>query len=125
MVRTSYAKSRPVHNRYLVRERDRSLLMEFGRVAAAILVVGTALLGYTWLHLSLLESGYAVGDLQQRLVELERRERHLRLEAAYLSSPARLEKWAVEELGMAAPRLDQMHFIHDEGPPGRGRGVLQ
>ncbi len=110
-MRTSYAKSRPVHNRYLVRERDRSLLVDLARVAGAILVVGSALLGYTWLHLGLIENGYAVGELQQKIVELERRERHLRLEAAYLASPPRLEAWAVEHLGMSAPELDQMIFV--------------
>ena len=121
----SYLKSRPVNNRYLVRERDRSLLFDLARVTVAVLVVGSALLGYTFMHLTLLEGGYSVGELQQRVVELDRRERHLRLEAAYLASPARLEAWAVNHLGMVPPRLEQIHFIEVNGSrPAAERGHL-
>ncbi|MDX1631521.1 MAG: cell division protein FtsL [Thermoanaerobaculia bacterium] len=115
-MKTPYTTAREVRNRYLVRVRDRKRLRELARVAVAVLLVGAALLGYTWLHLRLLEGGYRVEQLQGRLHELERLERHLRLEAAYLASPQRIEARAVEELGMTQPGFDQMIFVSGDGP---------
>jgi cell division protein FtsL len=109
-LKTPYLLPRPPRNRYLVRERDRRRMHELARVAIAILVVGLALLGYTWVHLELLGSGYRVEGLEQRLHELERRQRHLRLEEAYLSNPQRVETHALKELGMKPPELGQLLF---------------
>ncbi|HXT50362.1 MAG TPA: cell division protein FtsL [Thermoanaerobaculia bacterium] len=109
-LKTPYLLPRPPRNRYLVRQRDRRRMRELGRVAVAVLVVGVALLGYTWLHLELLGSGYRVDTLETKLHELERRERHLRLEEAYLSSPQRVEARASKELGMKPPELAQLLF---------------
>lgn len=116
-MKTPYVTARPVRNRYLVRERDRRRLLEMGQVTVAVLLVGVALLAYTWLHLRLLGSGYRVENLQRELHELERLERHMSLEAAYLSSPARVENRALTELGMDRPRLDQMLFIPSQEAP--------
>jgi cell division protein FtsL len=93
------------------------------RVGLAIVVVGLALLGYTWLHLELLGSGYRVEVLEQRLHELERRERHLRLEEAYLSSPQRVEARASKELGMKPPELDQLMFAGTTRPAASHEGT--
>ena len=121
-LKTPYLLPRPPRNRYLVRQRDRRRMRELGRVGVAVLVVGLALLGYTWLHLELLGSGYRVDGLETRLHELERRERHLRLEEAYLSSPQRVEARASKELGMRPPELSQLVFAAvDRGEVGRGR----
>jgi cell division protein FtsL len=115
-VKTPYALAQPPRNRHLVRERDRRRMRELLRMGAAILVVGVALLGYTWLHLQLLGSGYRIESLEQRLQELERRERHLRLEEAYLASPQRVEGRATSELGMRPPELKQMVFVSGDAP---------
>lgn len=112
-MKTPYLLPRPPRNRYLVRQRDRRRLRELLRVALAIVVVGVALLGYTWLHLESLGGGYRVEGLEQRLHELERRERHLRLEEAYLSSPQRVETRASKQLGMKPPELGQLLFAGD------------
>ncbi|HET9767177.1 MAG TPA: cell division protein FtsL [Thermoanaerobaculia bacterium] len=109
-MKTPYLLPRPPRNRYLVRQRDRRRMRELGRVGVAVLVVGLALLGYTWVHLELLGSGYRVDGLETKLHELERRERHLRLEEAYLSSPQRVEARASKELGMKPPELAQLVF---------------
>jgi cell division protein FtsL len=91
-------------------------MRELLRLGAAILVVGLSLLGYTWLHLELLGSGYRIEALEQRLAELRRRERHLRLEEAYLASPQRVEGRATRELGMRPPELSQLVFVAGERP---------
>ena len=119
-MKTPYLLPRPPRNRYLVRQRDHRRMRELRRVAAAIVVVGLALLGYTWLHLELLGSGYRVQGFEQRLQELQRRQRHLRLEEAYLSSPQRVEARASKELGMRAPELGQLLFAENEAPAGSG-----
>ncbi len=121
-LKTPYLLPRPPRNRYLVRQRDRRRMHELLRVALAILVVGLALLGYTWLHLELLGSGYRVEGLETRLHELERRERHLRLEEAYLSSPQRVEARASKELGMKPPELGQLLFA-GAAPAAAGDGT--
>jgi cell division protein FtsL len=113
-VKTPYLLTQPPRNRHLVRQRDRRRMRELLRMGAAILVVGLAFLGYTWLHLELLGSGYRIEALEQQLNELERRQRHLRLEAAYLASPQRIESRATGELGMRAPELSQLVFVSAE-----------
>jgi cell division protein FtsL len=115
-LKTPYTIARPPRNRYLVRERDRRRLRELVRLGVAIVVVGSALIGYTWLHMELLASGYRIEGLEQRLHELRRRERHLRLEEAHLASPERVERWATEELGMRPPELPQLVFVTEGGP---------
>jgi cell division protein FtsL len=115
-LKTPYTVARPPRNRYLVRERDRRRLRELVRLGLAILVVGLTLIGYTWVHMELLGSGYRIEGLEQRLHELRRRERHLRLEEAHLASPERVERWATAELGMRPPELAQLTFVSEEGP---------
>lgn len=118
-MKTPYLLPRQAHNRTLVRQRKLRHWRELVRVALAILVVGVALLGYTWLHLESLGSGYRVEGLEQRLHELARRERHLRLEEAYLSSPQRVETRASKELGMRPPELGQLLFSGVENGDAR------
>ena len=110
MVRSAYAVRRPVVNAYLVRERDRRRLREFGWVLLATLPLGLALLAYTWLQLEVLRTGYRIETLERRVHQLTQTERELRLEAAYLASPARLEERAQGELGLQPPTLEQMVF---------------
>jgi cell division protein FtsL len=109
-MRTSYAVRRSVDNDYLVREQDRRRHRELGRVLLVVLPLGLLLLGYTWVHLEVLDAGFEIRALERRLHELDRQERQLRLDAAYLASPQRVERRAVEELGMAPPRPDQVIF---------------
>jgi cell division protein FtsL len=106
----AYAVRRPVVNTYLVRERDRRLVRELALVLLVVLSLGGGLLGYTWMHLEVLGTGYRIDALEKRLVELNREERELRLEASYRASPQQVERRAVDELGMQAPALEQVIF---------------
>ena len=101
----AYAVRRPVVNSYLVRERDRRLLRELAVVLLVVLSLGGGLLGYTWIHLEVLRTGYRIDELDTQLVALSRRERELRLEAAYWASPQLVEKRAVDELRMQPPAI--------------------
>jgi len=109
-MRSTYAVRRPVENDFLVREQDRRHLKELVRVLLVVIPLGLVLLGYTWVHLQVLDAAYEIRSLERTLHDLDRQERQLRLDAAYLASPQRIEQRAVDELGMAPPRPEQMVF---------------
>jgi hypothetical protein len=112
----AYTVRRPVVNAYLVRERDRRRLRELGLVLAAVFPLGLGLLAYTWLQLETLRVGYRIETLERRSHQLQQVERQLRLEAAYLANPARLAERAADDLGLAAPRLEQVLFLQEIAP---------
>ena len=103
-------------NSFLVRERDRKRLRELMSVVLIILPLAVALLATIWIHLEVLGVGYRIDDHEDRLHVLSRGERQLRLEAAYLTSPERIERLAIEELGMKAPTLDGLLFAEELEP---------
>ncbi|HUP43472.1 MAG TPA: hypothetical protein VM599_09700 [Thermoanaerobaculia bacterium] len=106
----SYTVHRPVANEYLVRERDRRRLRELVHVVLVLAPVALALTAFTWTHLQVLDAGYRIAELEGRRHELDRRESRLRLEAAYLASPALIERRARAELAMRPPALDELVF---------------
>jgi cell division protein FtsL len=109
-LRNAYAFTRPVVNTYLVRERDRRRWRELALVLVGVFCLGGGLLAYTWIHLEMTRTGYHIDKLERELTEQTRKERQLRLEAAYLASPSQIERRAVGELGMQAPVLEQVVF---------------
>jgi cell division protein FtsL len=116
MTASPYVVRRPVVNDYLVRERDRRRVRELLRLLLLVAPLGLALLAYTWIHLESLDAGFRIRGLEQELHGLERRDRQLRLEAAWLKSPGRVEDLAETELGLAPPRPDQVVFWTGEAP---------
>lgn len=112
-MKTGYALHRPVLNSYLVRERDRRRWREVGAVLLCVLPLAAALLSYTWIHLEVVETGYEIERMERQLEALLDDERRLRLEAARLESPARLEQLATERLGLARPQLGQVLFLEE------------
>jgi hypothetical protein len=111
-MRGAYAERRPVVNAWLVRERDRRILRELAWVVAAVVPVGVALLGYTWLQHETLKTGYRIEALERRAHQLAQVERQLRLEAAHLAHPGRLAA-AAAELGLQPPTIDQVIFLEE------------
>lgn len=109
--RSAYALHRPVANEYLVRERDRRRLRDLGKVVLVLAPLALALSAFTWVHLQVLDAGYRIDRLEHELHALERDESRLRLEAAYLSNPKRIERRARRELDMRPPEVDQLVFV--------------
>jgi cell division protein FtsL len=107
---SAYAFRRPVANTYLVRERDRRLRRELLSVVAVVLSLGGGLLGYTWMHLELLNTGYRIVALEREQRDLAQEERRLNLETAYLASPQQIESRAARQLGMQSPATEQVVF---------------
>lgn len=97
---SAYAYHRAVENSWLVRQRDRRRRREQLRVLLYLLPLAAALVGYTWLHVRVLDVGYEIGGLERRLVELDRRRGELALEVAQRSSLPAVEGRAAEELGL-------------------------
>lgn len=116
MTASPYLVRRSVENDFLVRERDRRRVRELLRLLLLVVPLGLVLLAYTWIHLEALDAGFRIRGLEQELHELERRERQLRLEAAWLKSPGRVEELAGSELGLAPPKPQQVVFWTGEAP---------
>jgi len=105
-----YAPRRPVVNSYLVRERDRRRLRELVWVVVILAPLAIGLLGHIWLRIEQVRVGYRIELLERQLHRSEQNERQLRLEAAYLASPARVGERAAAVLGMGSPTLAQLVF---------------
>lgn len=109
-MKTAYAYRRPVDNAYLVRERDRRRLRELVLLLAALLPLGVGLLTYTWVHNEVIETGYAIRELEDELAGKTRELEQLRVEAEFLASPDQVERRAAEELGMVRPQVSHVLF---------------
>ncbi len=110
-MRRAYAIRRPVDNAFLVRQRDRKMLRELLGFVLLTVILGGALLAYTWIHIEILRTGYRVDDLEKKLHQVEEQERFFRLELARHSHPQRIEERARKELGLREPSLDQTLFF--------------
>lgn len=108
-----YIASRSIENFYLVRERDRRHVRELVLLVFGLVPVALALLAYTWIHLEVRKYGYRIEEQERRFEVLQHRERRLRLEYSFLSSPDRIEGLAASQLGMVTPRLEQMIFLEE------------
>jgi cell division protein FtsL len=82
-------------------------------VLLAVLPAAAALMGYVWLNLELIDIGYEVHRLERTLRQEDRRQRELLVEAAYLTSPHRVQTLATQELGMVPAALDQLVFLEE------------
>jgi cell division protein FtsL len=109
-VKSAYSIRRPVANAFLVRERDRKLRCDLLSVLAVALPLSAAVLAYVGISSQLWDVGYEVLRLEQTLDERLEAERRLKLEAATLARPARIEELATEELGLSPLDLDSVVF---------------
>ena len=109
-MRTSYVVRQPVDNRYLVRERDRKRLRELGWVLLATVPLALALIGYVWVNLELLHSGYEIHGLEAELHEAQRSLSVLQLEEAYQTGAGRLAERGAE-LGLGPPSAERQLWL--------------
>jgi cell division protein FtsL len=70
------------------------------RRAMAVLLIVAALLLYVGGKVKIVQLGYQLEALEKEKLDLERENSALRIEAASLSSPARIEEIALKRLGM-------------------------
>jgi cell division protein FtsL len=80
-----------------------------GGLVAAV-AVGCALF-YVWTRLQVVSWGYKISRSTARQAELRQTNRELRIEAASLRSPGRIETIARRRLGLEFARPDQIRVV--------------
>jgi cell division protein FtsL len=112
-----YAIKKDVRNNAIVREIDEARQRELWRsVAVGVVLVGV-LLFWAWQHFELLRHGYRIGQMQQERAAENEVNRQLRLEIETLRAPDRIERLALEELGMVAPGRDAAILVERAAAP--------
>jgi cell division protein FtsL len=80
------------------------------------------LLFSAWQHFELIRHGYRLEEMQRARATEEEIKRHLTLEIETLRARQRIEKLAIEQLGMVAPATDEAIVIErivPADPPAR------
>ncbi len=98
-----YAIRKDVRNNPIVREIDEERHKELWQSVGIGVVLVLVLMFSAWQHFELLRHGYEVEQMQHERAAEDEINRHLRLEIETLRAPQRIEKLAVERLGMKAP----------------------
>ena len=105
-----------------VRNVDRGRHREMGlSVAFASLLVG-ALLLVAWEHSQWRELEFERGRLHQEREASETENRHLRLELETLRAPDRIERLALQDLNLVAPKETEavvLQLVRDAATPSR------
>jgi cell division protein FtsL len=73
------------------------------------LIVGSLI--YVWSRIRVIQTGYEISQTVKAGRSLSEENKRLKVEAAALKSYARIEKIAVQELGMSKPKLHQVVVI--------------
>jgi len=117
-----YAIRKDVRNNPIVREvderRHRELWSSLGVGVVLVLVVMFS----AWQHFELLRHGYQLDEMKRQIAAEEEVRQHLRLENETLRAPQRIERLAIERLGMVAPTSDDavvLERVLPAEPPAR------
>lgn len=112
-----YAIRKDVRNNPIVREVDERRQRELWKsVGIGVLFVGVLMLS-AWHHFELLRRGYQLEQLQRDRAGEAEINRHLRLEIETLRAPQRIEKLAIERLGMVEPGVEDAIVLERVVPP--------
>ena len=101
-----YAIRKDVRNNPIVREVDEGRQQDLWQSIGMGCVLVLVLLFSAWQHFELLRHGYRLDEMQRERAVEEEINRHLRLEIETLRAPQRIEKLALEQMGMVAPGMD-------------------
>jgi cell division protein FtsL len=96
-----------IDNSRLVKAADPSRAREMRSFACAMAFLLSLALIYGWQHFSSIEYGYRLEAQKQQVQQLEEQNRELRLTAAQLADPARIDTMA-RSLGLTAPHPGQV-----------------
>jgi cell division protein FtsL len=99
--------SKKIDNSRLVKATDLARGREMRSFAIAMAFLLSLALIYGWQHFSAIEYGYRLESQKQQVQQLEEQNRELRLTAAQLADPARIDTMA-RAYGLAAPRPGQV-----------------
>ncbi|MGD9901930.1 MAG: cell division protein FtsL [Vicinamibacterales bacterium] len=117
-----YAIRKDVRNNPIVREvderRQRELWSSLGVGVVLLLVVMFS----AWQHFELIRHGYQLDEMKRQIAAEEDVRQHLRLETETLRAPQRIERLAIDRLGMVAPTSDDavvLERVLPSEPPAR------
>src|SRR4026209_2451430 len=112
-----YAIKKDVRKNPIVREVDRERHREMWRSTLIGVVLVLVLMFSAWQHFELLRHGYRLEQMQRERAAEAEINRHLKLEIETLRAPQRIEKLAIERLGMVAPTADEAIVLERVTPP--------
>jgi cell division protein FtsL len=98
-----YEIRKDVRNNQIVREIDEQRQRELWTSLGIFSLLVSVLLFSAWQHFELLRHGYRIEQVQRDRADEDDINRHLRLELETLRAPQRIEKLAIQRLGMVAP----------------------
>ena len=98
-----YEIRKDFRNNPIVREVDERRLRDLWTSLGIGVALVTVLLFSAWQHFELLRHGYKLEQMQRDRSAENDINRHLRLEMETLGAPQRIEKLAIERLGMVSP----------------------
>ena len=123
-----YAIRKDVRNTTIVSEVDERKHRELWTSLAIGTVLVVVVMFDAWQHFELIRQGYAIEALQKARAEEEEASRHLRLEAATLRAPQRIERLAATRLGMSVPKAADtivLERVLPAEPPARSVVALR
>jgi len=86
-----------------------------------VLVIVAALLLYVGGKVKIVQLGYQIEALEKEKSDLERENRSLRIEAASLSSPARIEEIALKRLGLVRIAKENLIVVKRQSQQQRAK----
>ena len=98
-----YEIRKDFRNNPIVREVDERRLRDLWTSLGIGVALVTVLLFSAWQHFELLRHGYKLEQMQRDRAAENDINRHLRLEMETLGAPQRIEKLAIDRLGMVSP----------------------
>lgn len=109
MVKTGFGKGafpRQMGVEFAARRLD---LIRFLMICMVLLTVVSIF--HVWSRFRLIELNLQIGEASRQLKEMAQQQKQLRLEAESLRTPARVETIAKRDLGMIAPKDDQVVLV--------------
>lgn len=120
-----YAIKKDVRNNPIVREVDQERQRQLWKTVAISAVLVVVVLFSVLQNFEVLRHGYEIQRIQEQLAEEEAVQRRLLLEAEMLKAPARIEREAIERLGLVPPAGDQSIVIERAAPaPAPGKSIV-
>ena len=90
------------------KEMNRNLIF---MVPLMVFVFTGCCLFYVWSHHQMISLGYETSQASREEQELVEKNKKLRLELAALKSPSRIERIALQELGLVIPQKEQLIIV--------------
>ena len=95
----------------VVKERAIPWREEFKNYLLVIVTVIFCALLFVWSRLEVVQMGYEISRANQSYQSMIKENQRLRVEAASLKSPSRIEKIAKNQMGFVNPKQEQIIFI--------------